>query len=191
MTRGRAVGTNRSPSEPRVDARVQELTEMTIGRPDDPKNPLEPVALEAAGLFGTGSRNPSGPAVIVPRQQAEHMIAVNRPSEFSSRLLNPRGRPHMVPSFDAYPARCSGRHELAGRLGRRTQEWGRPYRNDRTDSLASLAWPGGAKPQSHERNEDIAGGGGNSVNGNFGHSESGATSERPRNVCVRTIRYNH
>src|ERR1700722_18314541 len=96
MTRGRAAATNRSPSEPRVDARVQELTEMTIGRPDDPKNPLEPVALEAAGLFGTGSRNPSGPAVIVPRQQAEHMIAVNRPSEFSSRFLNPRGRPHMT-----------------------------------------------------------------------------------------------
>src|ERR1700722_6950226 len=102
MTRGRAAATNRSPSEPRVDARVQELTEMTIGRTDDPKNPLEPVALEAAGLFGTGSRTPSGPAVIVPRQQAEHMIAVNRPSEFSSRLLNPRGRPHMVPYRDAF-----------------------------------------------------------------------------------------
>ena len=97
MTRGRAAGTNRSPSELRVNAKVQELTEMTIGRTEDPKNPLEPVALEVVGLFGTGSRTPSGPAVIVPRRQAEHMIAVNRPPEFSSRLLNPRGRPHMVP----------------------------------------------------------------------------------------------
>ena len=91
----RVIGHSRSPPEPRVEAGVQELTEMTIGRTDDPENPLEPVALEAAGLFGTGSRTPSGPAVIVPRQQAEHMIAVNRPSEFSSKFLNPRGRPHM------------------------------------------------------------------------------------------------
>jgi hypothetical protein len=32
---------------------------MTIGRTDDPENPHKPVALEAAQLFGTGSRIPS------------------------------------------------------------------------------------------------------------------------------------
>jgi hypothetical protein len=64
MTRGRATGFNWSSDEARVDAREQELTEMTIGRTDDPEIPLEPVALEAAGLFGTGSRTPSGPAVM-------------------------------------------------------------------------------------------------------------------------------
>ena len=52
MTRGRAAGTNRSPSEPRVDARAQELTEMTIGRTDDPENPLEPVALKPLDCLG-------------------------------------------------------------------------------------------------------------------------------------------
>src|SRR5271166_3143257 len=114
MTRGRVADTNRSPSEPHVDARVQELTEMTIGRTDDPENPLEPVALQAARLFGTGSRTPSGPAVIVPRQQAEHMIAVNRPSEFSSRLLNPAGRPHMVSPLNACPPHRAGRAGAQG-----------------------------------------------------------------------------
>jgi hypothetical protein len=43
----------------RVDAGVKERNEMTIGRTDDPENPHKPVALEAAQLFGTGSRIPS------------------------------------------------------------------------------------------------------------------------------------
>ena len=38
----------RSTAEPRVDARVKELNEMTIGRTDDPENPLRTVAFEAA-----------------------------------------------------------------------------------------------------------------------------------------------
>ena len=91
MTRGRATGFSRSPPEPRVDARVKELNEMTIGRTDDPENPLEPVALEAAGLFGTGSRNPSGPAVMVPRQQAGHMIAIDPPVRILFEALAPTG----------------------------------------------------------------------------------------------------
>ena len=63
--------------EARVDAGVKELNEMTIGRTDDPENPLRAMAFEAASLFGTGSRTPSGPAVMVPRQQAGHMIAID------------------------------------------------------------------------------------------------------------------
>jgi hypothetical protein len=35
---------------------------MTIGRTDDPENPPDSPAFEAATLFGTGSRTPSGPA---------------------------------------------------------------------------------------------------------------------------------
>jgi hypothetical protein len=62
--------------EPRVDAKVKELSEMTIGRTDDPENPFRVSALKAAGLFGAGSRTPSGPAVMMPRQQAGHMIEV-------------------------------------------------------------------------------------------------------------------
>ena len=49
---------------------MKELNEMTIGRTDDPENPLVATAFEAASLFGTGSRTPSGPAV---------MSRVNRP----------------------------------------------------------------------------------------------------------------
>ena len=74
-----------------MDARVQELTEMTIGRIDDPENPLEPVALEVIGLFGAGSRIPSGPAVMMPRQQAGHMIAVDPPVRILTFALESKG----------------------------------------------------------------------------------------------------
>src|SRR5450432_3677089 len=57
---------------------MEEQNEMTIGRTEDPKTPSPPMAFEAAGLFGTGSRTPSGPAACAPRQQAGHMIAVER-----------------------------------------------------------------------------------------------------------------
>ena len=41
--------------------------EMAIGRTEDRESPNRPMAFEAAGLFGTGSRTPSGPAVFAPR----------------------------------------------------------------------------------------------------------------------------
>jgi hypothetical protein len=66
MTRGAAEKHPPNTVRPRVDAGVQELNEMTIGRTDDPENPCAPMALEAASLLGTGSRTPSvrvdGPA---------------------------------------------------------------------------------------------------------------------------------
>jgi hypothetical protein len=40
--------------------------------------------------------------------KAGHMIAVEPPSKFSSKFLNPRGRPHMVPPGDADSARRTG-----------------------------------------------------------------------------------
>jgi len=49
---------------------MKELNEMTIGRTDDPENPISVPAFEVAELFGTGSRTPSGPA---------DMRRVNRP----------------------------------------------------------------------------------------------------------------
>jgi hypothetical protein len=63
---------------------MKELNEMTIGRTDDPENPFSVSAFEAAGLFGAGSRNPSGPAVMMPRQQAGHIVAFDPPV----RILN-------------------------------------------------------------------------------------------------------
>src|ERR1700722_12611852 len=73
-----------------VGVGMKELNEMTIGRTDDPENPL---AFEAAGLFGAGTRNPSGPAVMMPRQQAGHMIAVDPPVRILIETLEPKGPP--------------------------------------------------------------------------------------------------
>ena len=70
---------------------MKELNEMTIGRTDDPENPLTPMALEAAKLFGAGSRNPSGPADIVPRQQAGHMLAIDPPVRILFEALASEG----------------------------------------------------------------------------------------------------
>ena len=75
---------------------MKELNEMTIGRTDDPENPFLATAVKAASLFGSGSRNPSGPAAMLPRQQAGHMIAIDPPVRFLTFLLHPRGRPHMA-----------------------------------------------------------------------------------------------
>jgi hypothetical protein len=70
---------------------MKELNEMTIDRTDDPENPLSVLAFEAAGLFGAGSRNPSGPAVMMPRQQAGHMIAVEPPVRILTSVLESKG----------------------------------------------------------------------------------------------------
>jgi hypothetical protein len=70
---------------------MKELNEMTIGRTDDPGNPFSVPAFEAAGLFGAGSRNPSGPAVMMPRQQAGHMIAIDPPVRILNEALESKG----------------------------------------------------------------------------------------------------
>jgi hypothetical protein len=95
MTRATAGAAIATPAGVRVDAGVEELNEMTIGRTDDPVNPALAMALEAASLFGFGSRTPSGPADMLPRQQAGHMIAIDLPVRTLIFLLHPRGRPHM------------------------------------------------------------------------------------------------
>jgi hypothetical protein len=70
---------------------MKELNEMTIGRTDDPENPFRVSASEAAGLFGAGSRNPFGPAVMIPRQQAGHMIAIDPPVRILTSSLESKG----------------------------------------------------------------------------------------------------
>ena len=69
---------------------------MTIGRTVDPENPFRSMAFEAAGLLGTGSRNPSGPAAMTPRQQAGHMTAIDMIAGSLVLLLHSKGRPHMT-----------------------------------------------------------------------------------------------
>src|ERR1700760_2043490 len=65
---------------------------MTIGRTDDPESPPRVSALvKAARLFGTGSRNPSGPAVTVPRRQGRTHER-NRPARQNlASGLEPKG----------------------------------------------------------------------------------------------------
>jgi hypothetical protein len=85
------TGSARSLPEPGVDARVEELNEMTIGRTDDPENPSRAAACEAASLFGAGSRIPSGPAAMLPRQQAGHMTAIDPIVGILNSSLAPKG----------------------------------------------------------------------------------------------------
>jgi hypothetical protein len=91
MTRVSEAGVCRLPLQARVDAGMKELNEMTIGRTDDPENPISVPAFEAAKLFGTGSRTPSGPADMVPRQQAGHMLAFDTPVRILLETLASEG----------------------------------------------------------------------------------------------------
>jgi hypothetical protein len=50
------------------------------------------LAEKAADLFGAATRNPSGPAVNVPRKQAAHMTAIAPPPKTCRSPLRFRGR---------------------------------------------------------------------------------------------------
>src|SRR5271168_2876604 len=99
MTRGREAGFNRPPIEPRVNAGVKELTEMTYR---SNRRSGEPVATSGSrSRLAVWDRiaNPIWASGHGTALQAGHMIAVEPPVKISSTLLNPRGRPHMVASF--------------------------------------------------------------------------------------------
>jgi hypothetical protein len=78
----------------RARCRRQELSEMYIGRADDPENPSHAMAHEAATVLGTGSRNPSGPAAKSPRQKAGHMAALDPITTFSNAASCFQGAVH-------------------------------------------------------------------------------------------------
>src|SRR5947208_13398428 len=71
---------------------------MLIGRSDDPHNPCRVVASKVALPFGSGSRNPSGPAAMCRNKQAGHTTAT-APTQFF--CLNPciQGAVHTRPLF--------------------------------------------------------------------------------------------
>ena len=65
---------------------------MLIGRTDDPQNPCRVAACKVSNPFGCGSRNPSGPAAIVPRQTGRtHDRNRTRSDSFASNPLASRG----------------------------------------------------------------------------------------------------
>src|ERR1035441_5604395 len=90
---------------------------MTIGRTDDPENLPGSTAFEAADLFGTGSRTPSGPAALLPRQQAGHMTAIEPPVRILVPALEPKGPSTHDPGID--PRIQATRTALGGGLDRR------------------------------------------------------------------------
>jgi hypothetical protein len=68
---------------------------MLIGRTDDPQNPRRVAAFEVTNPFGGGSRNPSGPAVKVPRQTGRtHDRFSHQIKFFPHTPLHSKGRPH-------------------------------------------------------------------------------------------------
>jgi hypothetical protein len=85
------------PPAPRVDAGVQELSEMTIGRTDDPENPLLATAGQPGRVIVWGwIAEPiwaSGHAAAPTGRTHERNRTARQVS--STFLLHPRGRPHM------------------------------------------------------------------------------------------------
>ena len=68
---------------------------MLIGRTDDPQNPRRVAAFEVTNPFGGGSRNPSGPAVAMPRQTGRtHDRFSHQIRFFPHTPLHSKGRPH-------------------------------------------------------------------------------------------------
>jgi SAM-dependent methyltransferase len=52
----------------------------------------------------------------------------------------------------SYPACCPGGQELAQHFGGGVRSRQPPFRNDRADPLAALAWTGRSRPRTHRRN---------------------------------------
>src|SRR5258707_15083162 len=83
---------------------------MAIGRPEDQQSPYGDKRASTPSLcLGADPRNPSGPAVIAPRQQAGHMTACDRLLECCKKRLRDGGRPHMSSwfSFERHRVRRS------------------------------------------------------------------------------------
>ena len=67
---------------------------MLIGRSDDPQNPCRVVAFKVSVPFGSGSRNPSGPAAPTAQTGRTHDRNRTRSGFSLSHPLRQRGRPH-------------------------------------------------------------------------------------------------
>jgi hypothetical protein len=97
MTRETVQRLSANRTAPRVDAGVTELSEMTIGRTDDPENPILATAGQPGRVIVWGwIAEPiwaSGHAVAPKGRTHDRNRSARQIS--SSSLLHPRGRPHM------------------------------------------------------------------------------------------------
>ena len=97
MTRETVQRQSANRTAPCVDAGVTELSEMTIGRTDDPENPLLATAGQPGRVIVWGwiaeSIWASGHAAAPTGRTHDRNRTARQIS--SSSLLHPRGRPHM------------------------------------------------------------------------------------------------
>jgi hypothetical protein len=86
MTRETVERQSAKSAGPRVDAGVTELSEMTIGRTDDPENPVSRNGrpTRPRHCLGLDRGTHLGQRPCEPRQQAGHMTAIEPPV----RILN-------------------------------------------------------------------------------------------------------
>jgi hypothetical protein len=87
----REGGTARSIPLQRVDAGVKERNEMTIGRTDDPENPVSVTASRSRRTVWDWIADPIWASGHAPRQQAGHMNAVDPPVRLLANALEPKG----------------------------------------------------------------------------------------------------
>src|SRR6266446_5210863 len=67
---------------------------MLIGRSDDPQNPCRVAASKVSFPFGSGSRNPSGPAARAATHRPDTRPQPHRSRILLSHPLHPGGRLH-------------------------------------------------------------------------------------------------
>src|SRR5271166_681942 len=133
MTRGREAGSNRRSIEPRVDAGVKELTEMTYRSNRRSGEPVATSGSRSRSTVRDRTANPIWAGGYGAALQAGHMTAIEPPVKISSRLLNPRGRPHMVAGRAGGAGRIERaprrhRHRGTPRRGKARQEAGHDRR---------------------------------------------------------------
>ena len=127
---------------------------MTIGRTDDPESPSRVSAFKAARLFWTGSRNPSGPAVMVPRQQGrthernrparQNLTSALEPKRpFSNRasFVNSLFLLFVAASGSRFSPRSEGSAATSGPKHRRCNVHNGLITNGPTASLAVVLYP--------------------------------------------------
>jgi hypothetical protein len=95
---------------------VKELNEMTLGRTDDPENPLGAQACQSRRSVWGWIADPIWASGHAPREKAGHMIAIDPPVRFLIFPLASKGPPTHAPT----PFLAQGERSLPyrGRLTR-------------------------------------------------------------------------
>jgi hypothetical protein len=91
------IDASRSPSEPRAAAEgLKGKQEMAIGRTDERRNPLIPVALTGRAVVWMSLADPIWAQRTASRVKGRTHDRIRTKATISQTYLNPTGRPHMV-----------------------------------------------------------------------------------------------